>query len=277
MSPREPYQDYDAPDPANRTAKVTAVLRGFGLMAIVLAFFVVSQQYLSGDDEKERGPAIAVSAASSLRGVAPKLSGDAKFSFGGSGDLAFQIERGAPADVFLSASTTDAQQLADSGRCEPPIIFATNQLALIVPAANPAGIQSADDLTSGDARRLAIGADGVPVGDHARTLLTTLGQSEALTSNAVSEERDAASVVSKVALGSADAGFVYKTDLAIAGDKVRQIDLPASAQPTIQYAACLVNRSGTNRDGAWAFIDDLTGIRGRGLLLEAGFGVPEKR
>lgn len=221
-------------------------------------------------------PAATVYAASSLRGVFPRIDPAQRFSFAGSGLLQRQIEAGAPADLFASASTAEPAALHRSGRCGRPSVFATNKLILIVPRANRARIRSVADLASGPRRRVAVGAPGVPVGDYTRTLLARLRLGAVLTRNLVSNEANVAGVVAKVALGSADAGFVYLTDGRIAGRRVRQIALPARAQPPIRYAFCIVRRRGVDAAGAQAFVTRVRSPRGQALLRAAGFGIPRR-
>src|SRR3954447_17397872 len=97
--------------------------------------------------------AITVYAASSLTNVLPELHGSAKYSFGGSNTLQAQIEKGAPADVFASASPREAQALYKEHRCTRPVTFATNKLVLAVQKGSR--IDSVYDLRSGQ-RRLSI-------------------------------------------------------------------------------------------------------------------------
>ena len=215
--------------------------------------------------------ALNVFAASSLRDVFTQIDGGQSYNFAASNTLQLQIERGADADVFASASPQEPQALFREGRCDRPVTFATNKLVLLVPKGNPGRIRSVFSLRSGD-RNLAVGAKGVPIGDYTRTLLRRLGLSRILTSNTVSQESSVANVVSKVALGSADAGFAYVTDGRIASDKVQAIALPRYAQPPVRYQICSVNRSAA----ATAFIKTIRSDRGRRLLRSAGFGLPPK-
>ncbi len=218
--------------------------------------------------------ATTVYAASSLRDVFPRIDGGMTYSFGGSNQLQLQIERGAPADVFASASPREPQALYKEKRCGRPAVFATNVLVLIVPKANPAGIRSVYSLIRGPQKRLAIGAAGVPVGAYTRQLLARMRLGRVLTQNVVSNEQNVAGVVSKVALGSAAAGFVYVTDGKIASDRVKAIRLPTWAQPPIRYEFCIVRRSGGDGAGAQAFVNKVRSPRGRRLLHDAGFGLP---
>jgi molybdate transport system substrate-binding protein len=219
--------------------------------------------------------ALNVYAASSLRDVFTQIDATPAFNFAASNTLQLQIERGAPADVFASASPQEAQALFKEDSCDRPVTFATNKLVLLVPKGNPAGIKSAYTLRKGGFN-LAVGASGVPVGSYTRTLLRRLGLSNVLKNNTVSQESSVANVVSKVALGSADAGFAYVTDGKIAADRTDQIRLPRYAQPPVRYQICAVKRSGADTAGAADFIAKVRADRGRGLLRTAGFGLPPK-
>jgi molybdate transport system substrate-binding protein len=225
-------------------------------------------------------PALAadlnVYAAASLRDVFTKIDPTPQYNFAGSNQLLLQIERGAPADVFASASAQEPQALFKEGGCARPVTFATNKLVLIVPKDNPGNVRSVFSLRSGG-RKLAIGTAGVPIGSYTRTLLKRLGLSRILEANTVSEEPNVASIVSKVALGSADAGFAYVTDARTASDRVKAIRLPRYAQPPVRYQICQVIRDGVNATGAKAFIAKVRSNRARKLLRAAGFGLPPTR
>jgi molybdate transport system substrate-binding protein len=218
--------------------------------------------------------AVNVYAAASLRDVFRRIDGRPSFNFLGSNQLQAQIQRGAPADVFAAASPREPAALARERRCDRPRTFATNQLVLIVPRSNRARIRTVADLARGGRKRLVVGSAGVPVGAYTRRLLEKLRLTSILRSNTVSEEANVAGVVSKVALGSADAGFVYVTDARIARGRVTAIRLPTFAQPPIRYDICAVRRSGADARGARDFIARVLSPRGRRLLRAGGFGVP---
>jgi molybdate transport system substrate-binding protein len=214
---------------------------------------------------------ITVFAAASLTGVFPQVDKAPRYSFAGSDQLAFQIEQGAPADVFAAASPKYPDELHAKGLLTKPRVFATNELVLIVPRANDAGIHSVYDLRK-RGLRLVIGAKGVPVGDYTRKALAAIGLSSVLT-NVVSQETDVKSVVAKVALGEADAGFVYRTDALAATLDLRQVSLPAKARPKIAYEIGIVK--GTKQlQAAKAFVADVFSKRGRLALRRVGFGLP---
>jgi molybdate transport system substrate-binding protein len=235
--------------------------------ALALGALVLALGACGGDDEEP----LTVFAAASLTEVFQELSPETRFNFAGSDELATQIREGAEADVYAAASPRYPDELYEAGLVGEPRVFATNRLVLVVPHENQAGIESLDDLDR-DGVRLVVGAEGVPIGDYTRSVLEDAGRS-ALLARVVSNEEDAKGVVGKVALGEADAGFVYATDAQAAADDVRAIELPADVQADIRYPVAVV--VGTDQtDQARSFVDQLLSARGRRLLRQAGFGIP---
>lgn len=210
-------------------------------------------------------------AAASLTGVFPMIDRAPRYQFAGSDQLAFQIMQGAHADVFAAASPKYPQQLYAQGLCSRPATFATNTVVLVVPRANPARIHSVYDLTR-DGLKLVIGAKGVPIGDYTRTMLAKLGLSSVL-KNVVSEEDDVKLVVAKVALGEADAGFVYRSDVKPVGNRVFRIAVPSAGQPTVQYQLCIPTTAQHPKLAA-AFVREVLSKPGRARLVTGGFGRP---
>jgi molybdate transport system substrate-binding protein len=237
-------------------------------IGIALAILSLATGCGGGDSSDEP---IDVYAAASLAEVFPQLDPRARFSFAGSDELATQVREGAPADVYAAASSKYPQELFEEGLVEEPVTFASNRLVLIVPRANPAAVESAEDVLQ-RGTRLVVAAEGVPVGDYTRTVLETLGLTAAL-DNVVSNEDDVKGVAGKVALGEADAGFVYATDVTAVEDRVLALELPEGAQPPIEYQAAVV--VGTDdEDAARAFVEMLGSPVGRDALESAGFVVP---
>ena len=214
---------------------------------------------------------ITVFAAASLTEVFPKIDPAPRYSFAGSDELAAQIREGAPVDVYAAASAKYTQQLFDEGLVEEPVTFAGNELVLIVPKDNPAQIETIEDVTK-PGTKLVIAAEGVPVGDYTRQVLDDLGLTAAL-DNVVSNEPDVKAVTNKVALGEADAGFVYATDAAVVADDVTVIELPEGSQPPIEYQIAVLTDS-SNKDAAQAFVDEVRSSEGQQALADAGFLPP---
>ena len=211
---------------------------------------------------------LTIFAAASLTSVFPQIAPKEHYSFGGSNQLAAQIQQGAPADVFASANTSIPFQLYDQGLVEKPVLFTRNQLVLIVPRSNPASIHSVADVAKPGVK-LVVAAVGVPVGDYTRTVLRNMNLGGAL-NNVVSNESDVREVLAKVALGEADAGFVYVTDARTVRGKVATIGIRWTAQPRVSYAVAVV-RASRHKAAARAWVKALLGKAAQAKLRAAGF------
>ena len=208
-----------------------------------------------------------VFAASSLTEVLQTLDPDARYNFAGSGDLATQIREGAKADVYASADTKYALELYRDGLVERPRLLASNHLVVIAPRSNPRHISSLADLAVAGVK-IVITAPGVPAGDYARAALADDPHREAILANVVSEEDDVKGVVGKVALGEADAGFAYRTDIRPTNGKVVELG-GIGALGRSEYAVAVVREG--NLDEAEAYVHGLLAPSGRRAFLRAGF------
>ncbi|MQA74679.1 MAG: molybdate ABC transporter substrate-binding protein [Solirubrobacterales bacterium] len=232
----------------------------------------------SGGDDGSAGDRLVVSAAASLEpaftAYAEATGIDAKQSFAGSDDLAAQIRQGVTPDVYAAANTSLPDDLYRDDLVDEPVVFATNTLVLAVPADSDTGVDSVDDL-AGNGVTLAIGDEGVPVGDYTREVLGRLGapQADAILANVRSEEPDVGGIVGKLTQGAVDAGFVYATDVVATDGALEAIDLPPRLQPDVAYGAAVVEGA-ENPEGAEDFIDGLLAGDGQRALEDAGFGPP---
>ena len=190
-------------------------------------------------------------------------------NFAGSSDLVTQIIEGAPADVFASADTKNMAKLTDESLAAgDPVDFATNVLEIAVPPGNPAGVVDFADLAGPDVR-LVVCAPEVPCGSATATVAAAAD----LTLTPVSEESSVTDVLGKVTSGEADAGLVYVTDVAAAGDAVEGIDFAESAEAVNTYPIVALKDS-ASAEVAQAFVDYITGSAGADVLQAAGFGAP---
>jgi molybdate transport system substrate-binding protein len=137
-----------------------------------------------------------------------------------------------------------------------------------VPKSNPANIHSVADVAKPGVK-LVVAATGVPVGDYTRTVLKNMNLSNAL-NNVVSNETDVREVLAKVALGEADAGFVYVTDARTVRGKVATIGIRWTAQPRVSYAVAVVSTS-KHKAAARAWVKALLGKAAQAKLRAAGF------
>ena len=236
-----------------------------GLVLVVASFASVASADRAVDPP-------LVLAAASLTEVLPKVEPEGRYSFGGSNQLAQQIRLGAPFDVFLSASPAYTRGLYREGLVRKPVAFATNSLLLIVPRSNPQRIRSVYDLAKRPKLRLVVAGAKVPIGLYTREVLERLGLLRVLRKT-VSQEPDVKGVVGKVALGEADAGFVYRTDVRPVARKVVAIGLPPKSQPTVSYQAAIASRP-ASLESAQDFLSTLLSTDGRRQLRRAGFGLP---
>jgi molybdate transport system substrate-binding protein len=211
---------------------------------------------------------LTIYAAASLTDVFRSFDPAQRYSFAGSNTLETQIRNGAPADLFASAAPLNTQRLFRAGLVDRPVTFTSNRLALIVPRSNPAEIRSVYDLKRKPVKLVVAGA-AVPVGAYTRTVLRKMGLSSVL-SKVVSQETDVRAVTGKVALGEADAGFVYVTDARAVADRVTVIRIPAWAQPRVRYEIAVVSNS-SKKGAAQAWIRTLLSARGQAALKEYGF------
>jgi molybdate transport system substrate-binding protein len=236
-----------------------------------LVFVLAAAALLAGPAGARPAAGLKVFAAASLTEAFQAFDKGESYNFGGSNQLAAQIKQGAPADVFASASPQYTQDLFRQGLVEKPVKFASNRLVLIVPKSNPAGLKSVYDLARKDVK-LVVAAPAVPVGSYTRTVLRKMGLSSVL-AKVVSQESDVKGVVGKVALGQADAGFVYVTDVKpVAGD-VTGIAIPGWAQPRVRYEIAVV-ASSSRKAAARAWVKRVLAKQGQAALARAGFGKP---
>lgn len=205
----------------------------------------------------------AVGPLRSATGIVPSHSFDASTA------LRTQIEQGAPADVFASADTANVLTLVEGGHARDADVFACNQLAVIVPAGNPAAIVAATDLGRPGVAVVAAG-DEVPITRYARQLVANLGIADAYAANIVSREDNVAAVRTRIELGEADAGIVYRTDAIASGDLVEQVPVPPEANVPATYAAAIVATT-DQPDVSATYLDWLTGTEGQALLTSHGF------
>lgn len=186
-------------------------------------------------------------------------------SFAASSTIVAQVNEGAPADVIALAGMAALEPLAQQDRHGEAVAFATNGLQLAVPPDNPAGITGVDDLADPDIR-LVVCEEQVPCGAAAVALFETLG----ITPVVASHEHDVRAALTKVELGEADVGVVYRTDVTGAGDRVLGVDIPEHVNVTTTYPILAVSDAPL----AQAFVEQVLSGRGQDLLAEAGFQAP---
>ncbi len=191
------------------------------------------------------------------------------FSFAASSDLVTQINEGAPADVFASADQANMKKLTDAaGNAGDPRVFATNSLEIIVGKGNPKGITGVADLAKPGVIFVTC-APEVPIGKYAAQVLSNA----AVTVTPASLEQNVKGIVTKVTLGEADAGIVYKTDVTAAGDQAAGVEIPADINVIATYPL-VATKAASNPTGAQAFVDFVLGEQGQKIMASYGFTAP---
>lgn len=196
---------------------------------------------------------------------------------GGSAQLRVQIEQGAPADVFAAADLETVESLERAGRTDRARTFATNRLVVVTPA-RAAGVATLAGLGRRGVR-LALAGPSVPAGRYAASAIAAMDRSRRygprfaarVRANIVSEETSVRAALTRVALGEADAAFVYATDAASAASRVRVIAIPDSLAPPVCYGIARVLGS-SRHPAAPAFVAFVTGPAGGAILRRFGFG-----
>jgi molybdate transport system substrate-binding protein len=244
-----------------------------GPAAVVAASAALLLLPLSSCSSSDDGQMLTVLAAASLTEVFTELGDvfeeehdgvEVSHSFGSSATLADQAGQGAPGDVLATADETSMQIAEKAGvLTDDAVVFAENQMVLVVPADNPSKIETFADLAGTDWVRCA---DDVPCG---RVANTVLGLNPPV-GDPASLEIDVKSVLAKVTSGEADAGFVYATDAKAAGADVLVIDVPHSLDALTKYYIAPLEQAGDD-DLAADWVTFVTSAEGRKVLEDAGF------
>ena len=195
-------------------------------------------------------------------------------NFAGSSTLQRQIEKGAPADVFISARPQQIDALQADGLIYEGSRRAilSNRLVLIAPVSSPLAMTDVGPLVQDSIRRIAIGEpNSVPAGIYGKEALTHLGIWETVQSKLI-PSADVRSTLAYVESGEVDVGVVYQTDAAIS-QKVRIIyQFPNSSHTPIVYPAAVLRDTG-HRALAQAFLEYLQTAEVAAIFKKYGFSV----
>lgn len=215
---------------------------------------------------------IAVFAASSLEPAFVKIAGQVGpkyrlgvvFNYGGTQALTSQLTQGAQADVFASADTAHMKTLQDAGLVGAPEVFTHNRLEIAVERGNPKSIHNLADLAR-PGLVVVLADPSVPAGKYAQQALAKAH----VTVHPASFEPQVTGVLSKVALGEADAGIVYVSDIVTSG-KVDGVAIPDNQNVIADYPIARLNTV-QNKNGADEFIAFVLSSQGQAILVGAGF------
>jgi molybdate transport system substrate-binding protein len=182
--------------------------------------------------------------------------------------LAQQINQGAPADVFASASQTTMDQVVQAGEAASSTAFAKNIMEIAVPPTNPAAIAGLSDLAKPGVK-VALCQSQVPCGSVAAKVFANAK----VTVTPVTQEADVKAVLTKVQLGEVDAGLVYVTDVKAAGDQVKGIAIAGDVNASTSYPIAALTKA-PNHDAAAAFVAYVMSAEGKAVLTAGGFAAP---
>ncbi|WP_010524149.1 extracellular solute-binding protein [Nesterenkonia sp. F] len=260
--------------------------RPSALLVLAVVLVIIGGLTLAGcaspaaeDGGGEAEPPVVLSAASAEPAL-ERLAADPDVAdvvstmapeYAGTSTLVSQIDSGRSFDVVFSASRRHMTELQDGGHIGgDPLPVATNRLVLAVPAENPGEIESfADFADRAEELTTAICAPQVPCG----MLAGALSEELALDLHADTEETSVSSVLSKISLGEVDAGLVYRTDAAAAGEDVRTLEVPEHDGGTNQMWAGL-SAAPTHPQAAEQLMGELASEDGRAAFEESGFLPP---
>jgi molybdate transport system substrate-binding protein len=157
-------------------------------------------------------------------------------------------------------------------------IFTRNKIALIIPRDNPAGIKNLSDLAK-PGLKIVIGTRDVPVGDYALQIIDKLANDSAygpdyrekVMDNVISQEMTVSYIVTKVALGEADVGFAYVSDVTRdLASRVDKIEIPDEYNVVAEYPIGLLEDCRYPVQ-ARKFIDLVMSDEARAVLEKYGF------
>jgi molybdate transport system substrate-binding protein len=263
-----------------RTPRPSRVLP-FGLLLAVLPLAACAGS--AGRSDQEQGEVVVLAAASladALEELAGEFAADGGAGGGarvvldlaGSQTLATRIVEGAPADLLISADTTQMAVVAAAGMlATEPVTLVTNVLTVVVEAGNPRGVTGIADLAREDLI-VVLAAEEVPAGRYTAEILARAG----IEVRPASLERSVRAALAKVTQGEADAAVVYVSDAVAAlrgGARVAVVPIPADQNVVARYPMALV-RGGGAPEAAQAFAAFLLSERGRAVLERHGFGAP---
>lgn len=254
--------------------------RSCALLFALLVLFPAN----SGLASSGRQPEVLIGAAASMAGLLSELkvayeeANESRWllHFASSGTLRLQIERGAPIDLFLSASEIHVEALVRSGLAlGDPALLARNGLVLVRP--HGAGWPTSfGDLAGIDRRRLGVGDPAhAPVGSYAKEALSMAGLWEAVEPRLVLA-LDARQLLQYVERGAVEAAIVYASDAARSEGAEVVEAVPPEFHPPVQYWMVAVNRERTPEEesalrAAWTFLQSEAT---RQALVAHGFGDP---
>ncbi len=253
------------------------------LLLTLLALTLMSGACRRAEPPAARETRLVVFAAASLREVFTNLGRQFEaahpgvtlsFNFAGTQELRAQVEHGAVVDVFASADQRHMQELVRAERVTQPVVFARNEPVIVVSREAAGRVRSLAELP--EAARIVLGAPEVPIGRYGLQIFerarATLGADfpARIEAKVVSRELNVRQVLTKVSLGEAEAGLVYRTDALAAGEGVTVVTLPPALNVVADYPIAVV-MGAPQPELARSWVDFVRSPEGQRALRGAGF------
>lgn len=276
----------------NRTLLVVALV---AILVVGASLGYLAIQPKAGQAPEQLTACAAASLTSVMQNVSAafsqKYDANVTFNFGGSSTLATQIVQGYPCDVFLSASLSTMQTVANASLlANSSAVFAKNSLVVLVARSSSSKVSSIADLAKVGVR-VELADKSVPAGAYSLTILSNIQStwgnsssplyvgpqysnfSKAVLANVISYDTDVEQTVTKVVTGTADAGMAYKTDAISQASKITFIAIPDGVNVVAQYPAAVISTS-KHLALAQGFVSFLLSSEGRQILNNFGFLSP---
>jgi len=251
-------------------------MKGSVLTTFFTVLFLIASSVANADE-------VLISAAASTRDVVMRLGElyhkrhpeiEFAYNFGASGGIARQIEKGAPAQVYISANPQWMDKLIEGGYIDPATLIHFAKNALVVIGSKEKEVESLEDLVAFDL--IAIGnPDSVPAGRYAKEALIRAGIYEALMEKgAIVMSMDVRQALVYAESGEVGAAFVYSTDVLLAKNTKVLLVVDGRLYPKIQYPAGLT-MEGVRSQGANGFLNYLKTEEAKSTISSFGFSLEE--
>lgn len=260
--------------------KIKAIMKK-AMSVLIMSAITVSYTACGSTAKESKSTELTILAAASLTDVCAELKTiyesenpgvELTFSYAGSGALQTQIEEGAPADIFFSASLKQMKALDEEGLMVSDSIteLLENKIVLIVPEGSDRDISAFEDVGTDKVGMIGLGdTESVPVGQYAREAFTALGLWD-VTDSKANYGSDVRTVLTWVESGDVDCGVVYATD-AYTTDKVRIVaTAPEGSCSKVIYPVGIVKAS-DNKEDAQKLLDFFKSEQAMKVFEKYGF------
>lgn len=249
------------------------------LLILVLLTLISGCNNESTDDVKEE---LTIAAASDLtiaftevgKLFEEETNSKITFSFGSTGQLADQIENGAPFDVFAAANVKFVDRLQDKDLIIPETktTYAFGRIGVTTLIDSSLKVELLEDLLKPEVKKIAIAnPDHAPYGLAAKQALERAGIWDQIEEKLV-YGKNISDTLTFIETGNVEAGIIalslYKED------EVRFHLIEDALHAPLEQSIAVINRT-SHEELAKQFIDFIKGPIGKPIMESFGFIVPE--